>query len=175
MSTPKKAAPKGTKATKAPDAKAGGPGKVVASAPWIEGVVKPEGLLGLRLGESLEGVVKVLRAKDKPSPSGADAVVTATVGGRRITARVGPDGLSELAVFIAHKTSKEAEHKAVAKELKAFLTARHGKPGGRPGFPAWQVAGEAAHRLWMCSWKTRASDFGNGELNTKVVMDSHVE
>ena len=92
-----------------------------------------------------------------------------------VTARIGPDGLSELAVFIAHKTSKEAEHKAVAKELKAFLTARHGKPGGRSSFPDWQVPGEPAYRLWMCSWKTRASDFGDGQLNTKVVMDLHVE
>lgn len=171
MSTPKKAA---SKVTKGSLAKPAGAGEVAAAAPWIESVVKPEGLLGLRLGETLEAVVKALKAKDEPSASGPSVVVTAKVGGRHVTATVGPDGLSELAVFIAHKPSKEAEHKAVAKELKAFLTARHGKPGGRPSFPEWQVAGEPAYRLWMCSWKTRGSDFGDGELSTKVVMDVHV-
>ena len=174
MSTPKKAAPK-AKVTKSPAAKVAGPAKAAAAAPWLPSVIKPEGLLGLRLGESLEAVVKALGGKEKPSAAGLGTVVNAKVGGRQVTATVGADGLSEVAVFIAHKTSKQLEHKAVAKELKAFLTARHGKPGGRPGFPAWRSEGEPPYRLWMCSWKTRASDFGAGELMSKVVMDAHLE
>ncbi len=157
-------------ATKVPS-----PAKGEAAAPWLEDVMRPEGLLGLKLGASLEVVVKALKAKDEPRASGSDVVVTAKLAGREITATIGEDGLSELAVFIAHAGGKEAEHKAVAKELKAFVTARHGKPGGRPKFPEWQVAGAPPYRLWMCSWKGRADDFGTGSFTTKVVMDVHVE
>lgn len=177
--TETKAATKATKGTATKDGKAAKAPKDApateahggAAPSWIETIVTAEGLLGISLGRSVDEVAKVIKTKDDPTEP--NAVLRSKVGGREVSATFTEGALGELAVFMTH--TKEDEHKADFKALKAYLTARHGKAKGKPAFPSWRVEGTSPYRLWLSSWKGASDDFGRKKHYSKIVMDVHAD
>lgn len=157
-------------------AAAGGPTKAELGAVpgWPEDVVRDDGLLGLRVGATLAEVRAALGAVEDTFPSGGDVVLSSCALGHDLTATFRDGALHELAVFHAHGAEEKAAHDADAKATKAFLSARHGKPAGRPKFPEWTVAGTPRYRLWTTSWKERGDDEVEGRYVSKIVMDAGV-